>query len=174
MKIIIFSDSHGSALYMRPVMAMHSDADVFVHLGDGAREFEVAAAAFPGKRIISVAGNCDTFYPGKKNPPPDALAEFDGFIFYFTHGHRQEVKNGVELLLWRARELNADAVFHGHTHVAYCEYIAPCDIAPRDGTGEKPLYLVCPGSISLPRRSKPSYAVAETYRGQLICRTAEV
>ena len=169
MKIVIFSDSHGSAFFLRKAMAMHADADAFVHLGDGVAEFRNEAAAYGGKQIITVAGNCDTYYPGKKNPPPDAVAEFDGFKFYFTHGHRYNVKESPEMLVWRARELSADAAFHGHTHISRCLYIAP-----RDGMGEKPLYVVCPGSISLPRQSGPSYAVAETYRGQLVCRTAEI
>lgn len=168
MKLIVFSDSHGSALYMRKVMALHTDAAAFVHLGDGAREFADTAAMYPDKTIISVAGNCDTYYPGKKNPPPDAIAEFDGFVFYFTHGHRYSVKDGLDMLEWRAREVGADAAFYGHTHIARCTYLSP-----REEIGEKPLYIVCPGSISLPRQSGPTYAIAETYRGQLTCRTAE-
>lgn len=168
MKLVVFSDSHGIANIMRKIMAMHGDADVFVHLGDGVREFAAAAARYNGKRIISVAGNCDIPMPGKENPPSDAVAELDGFTIFFTHGHKYGVKYSDTALIARARELGADAVFYGHTHIAHCEYMPP-----RDGLDEKPLYIVCPGSISQPRSGRPTYAIAETYRGRLICRIAE-
>jgi putative phosphoesterase len=168
MKLVAFSDSHGNASSMRKIIAMHGDADVFVHLGDGVREFRAITARLTGKRIITVAGNCDVFMPQSEYPPAEAVCELDGFLFFFTHGHKYGVKYGDTALIARARELGTDAVFYGHTHVSHCEYIPP-----RDGIDEKPLYIVCPGSISQPRGGKPCYAIAETYRGRLICRIAE-
>ncbi|MGI6202539.1 MAG: YfcE family phosphodiesterase [Eubacteriales bacterium] len=168
MKAVILSDSHGDMSRLRKVMKMHDDADVFVHLGDGVREFAAAAALLKDKRIISVAGNCDIFYQGEM-PPSEVVTQLDGFVFFFTHRHKYRVKYSDIALIARARELGADAVFYGHTHVAHCEYMPP-----RDGTGEKPLYVVCPGSIGRSVGGRPSYAIAETYKGQLICRTAEL
>ena len=169
MKAIVLSDSHGDMNRMRKVMKMHGDADVFVHLGDGAREFAAAAALLTDKRVLSVAGNCDIFIREDDMPPEEVTADFDGFKLFFTHGHRYGVKYSDVRLLARARELGVDAVFYGHTHISYCEYIPS-----RDGTDEKPLYIVCPGSIGQPRGGKPGYAIAETYAGKLICRTAEL
>lgn len=39
MKIIVFSDSHRQSKIMRGVMLDRSDAELFVHLGDGNSEF---------------------------------------------------------------------------------------------------------------------------------------
>ena len=162
MKLVVFSDSHGSSLFLHKAMALHSDADAFAHLGDGLSEFIAESKQYRDKQILYVAGNCDYFLSKEKNPPRDLTAELDGFTFFFTHGHHYGVKESPERLLWRAAELYADAAFYGHTHIARCEYLP------------NGFYLVCPGSISLPRQSRASYAVAETYKGKLICRTAEI
>lgn len=169
MKAVIFSDTHGNMARLRKMMKLHEDADMFVHLGDGAREFEASAALYKNKRIVSVTGNCDVFMLGEKMPPAEAVVELDGFMLFFTHGHKYGVKYGDVSLLARARELGVDAVFYGHTHVPRCEYLPP-----REVVNEKPLYVVCPGSLGQPRVGKPSYAVAETYGGKLICRLAEI
>ena len=87
MKAVILSDSHGDMSRLRKVMKMHDDADVFVHLGDGVREFAAAAALLKDKRIISVAGNCDIFYQGEM-PPSEVVTQLDGFVFFFTHRHK--------------------------------------------------------------------------------------
>jgi len=169
-KIIILSDSHGSSLFLKKAMAIHSDADAFAHLGDGLSEFITEAEQYINKQIIYVAGNCD-FYLNKnlitkKNPPREILLELDGFKLFFTHGHNLGIKESPERLIWRAAELGADAAFYGHTHIPRCEYIS--------NKSQKPFYLVCPGSISRPRQSKASYAIAETYNNKLICHTSEI
>ena len=39
MKIIVFSDTHGVNYPMKEVMRLHQNADLFLHLGDGAPDF---------------------------------------------------------------------------------------------------------------------------------------
>ena len=68
-------------------MKMHDDADVFVHLGDGVREFAAAAALLKDKRIISVAGNCDIFYQAKC-PLPRWSHSSTVLSSFFTHRHK--------------------------------------------------------------------------------------
>ena len=41
-------------------------------------------------------------------------------MLYMTHGHRHNVKMGLYSLLREARNMNAQAVLYGHTHVADC------------------------------------------------------
>ena len=39
MKIIVVSDTHGNEKKLENIILKHQDADLFLHLGDGAEEF---------------------------------------------------------------------------------------------------------------------------------------
>ena len=39
MKIIVISDTHGNEKKLENIILKHQDADLFLHLGDGAKEF---------------------------------------------------------------------------------------------------------------------------------------
>ena len=40
MRILVFSDSHGSTWRMRDALLDHPEADMIIHLGDGERDVE--------------------------------------------------------------------------------------------------------------------------------------
>ena len=49
MKIIVISDTHGNMHRLKDVVEKNKDADLFLHLGDGAEEFfEVQEMDFNG------------------------------------------------------------------------------------------------------------------------------
>ena len=59
MRIIAMSDSHGDFSKVRRVFEENPGAGCYIHLGDGARDFEEAGWLFPDAPRRSVQGNCD-------------------------------------------------------------------------------------------------------------------
>lgn len=163
MKIIVFSDSHGRADAMQRVIAMHPDAEMILHAGDGAREFDYIAAENPGISCVGVPGNCDFF--GAKNPSSVTL-DLDGVRIFLTHGHRFSVKSGYDTITAHARENDIDIAVFGHTHVPLDRYLPGDD-------GQKPLRLFNPGSISHPHGGYPTYGLIEIRRSGILCSVAE-
>ena len=134
MRIIVMSDSHqkfpkrtaGNGRASRTV-------DLYIHLGDGEREFEDVQNLYPDRRYLWVAGNCD-FGSETKNSD---LVKLSGKNVLITHGHTYYVKHSLSELKTAARVCRANVVLYGHTHVAHTEY---------DGG----LYVMNPGSLSIP------------------------
>ena len=118
MKILVLSDSHSSLHFMR-VCIERVKPDAVVHLGDYYDDGEVLQEEYPHLIFHRVPGNCD------RNRCPLFTREmlcYDvcGVRLYMTHGHRQQVKMGTELLLTEARRHKAAAALYGHTHIADC------------------------------------------------------
>ena len=112
-KLLILSDSHGSAQAVRRILAAESDADAVIFLGDGLRDLERALDAAPKTRVYSVAGNCD--YGALE--PLDGLAAFDGVVIFYTHGHMYGVKYDLDTLAEAAAARGAEVALYGHTHI---------------------------------------------------------
>ena len=117
MKILVISDTHG---YIGNAVSLieEMNPDYIVHLGDIASDCDELVSIYPMKRIICVLGNNDFFC---KNYPIDRVAQIGDKIIYMCHGHKCNVKAGLELLKRTAREKNADIVLFGHTHRAFVE-----------------------------------------------------
>ena len=146
LRIVVFSDSHGHYGNMGNIAKKEKNASLFVHLGDGERDTVGFDTDIPTKEYICVRGNCDTGHT-----PTERLLEFSGKRLFITHGHMYGVKDGLERLTYRALELNADVVLFGHTHEGFGSY-----------DSARKLYLLNPGSISLPKYGKsPTYGVVE-------------
>lgn len=153
-KIIVFSDSHGVITNMSRVMDTHRNADTFIHLGDGAREF-FELCNQNGKVGYSLLGNCDLKFMCPFADTPHAVYTIGNRKFFMTHGNLYGVKYGIEALISKAKETSDDIDFilYGHTHIPENRYISPKD------DSERPIYLINPGSISYPREGEPSYAL---------------
>ena len=144
MRIVVFSDSHGSFDALHSVVNSQPNAGLFLHLGDGLSEFEDLRAVFPDKRMMSVRGNGDWSCTAKDE---DVLT-IEGKRIFFTHGYLYHVRRGPQRLVQRAKELACDIALFGHTHIPVNAYM--------DG-----VYLLNPGSIAEPRGLEPSYAVID-------------
>ena len=61
MKIVVMSDSHGSFIALDKIVKRHSDADMFIHLGDGERELNRLLMKYPEleTKFHCCQGNCD-------------------------------------------------------------------------------------------------------------------
>lgn len=158
MRIVVFSDSHGNYDVLEKIMERHKDdADAFIHLGDGEREFELISYVYSGKKLFFVSGNCDW---GTDKPDYD-VADFDGKKIFFTHGARFGVKDNLDIAKLFARKNGADILLYGHTHIAFTDY--------DDG-----LYIMNPGSCGRPREGLPSYGIIDITKAGIAMHTAEI
>lgn len=116
MKIIVISDTHGALNDAVDVIsACRIGCGAVLHLGDVARDFEHIKNAFPEIPFVGVAGNNDFF---NNSLDKECLLNLDGVNIFMCHGHEYGVKRGLDNLIWRAEEKNADIALYGHTHEA--------------------------------------------------------
>lgn len=112
--IAVFSDSHGRTSHMLEAVRTYSP-DVLIHLGDYARDARELAETFPDIPLYAVRGNCD---PPSDTMPETLQTELEGHRLFMTHGHRYNVKLGLDPLLNCAHFSGAGLVLFGHTHRA--------------------------------------------------------
>ncbi len=142
MKLIVFSDSHRELSRMREVIVRENPDYVF-HLGDHDSDAEQISREFPSLPVAIVRGNCD----GWSDSSVTLTLALGGLKFFLCHGHTLGVKSSYLRAIYTAREQHADVLLFGHTHEACHERI--------ERRGEKPLYLLNPGSCGYGYR--PSY-----------------
>lgn len=157
MKLLVFSDSHGSSREMSEVItSRHPDAEYVIHLGDGARDLDHVLMLHPRIAFVSVYGNCDTESYRASPPELERTLDLGCVRIFMCHGHRRGVRSGIDELARKARAFNADIVLYGHTHRSEHLVLSPeCE-------GGRSLTVINPGSISRPRGgviSGKSYAV---------------
>ncbi len=105
---IVLSDTHGNVSAIEKLYDKMKEADYIFHLGDHYYDMEIFKE-FEDK-IISVKGNCD-------GGGEDKELEIEGIKILLTHGDKYHVKFSLSRLIIRAKEINANVVFYGHTHV---------------------------------------------------------
>ena len=129
MRILVFSDSHGSSRCIREALYMHGDAAAVIHLGDGERDMTRVEDLLKGKKVIQVCGNCDF----ASLLPVNEIVTLGGTRIFCSHGHTELVKHGTQALYSKARVLGSRIALYGHTHESVTDY---CD----------GLYVMNPGS----------------------------
>lgn len=130
MLIAIVSDSHCNRESIERVKKKISVADVLLFLGDGERDLRDICDGFKGD-VYAVRGNCDIsgLYPEEQ------VIELGDRKIFMCHGHRYGVKLGYNSIFYRGKELGADIVLFGHSHLPIIEH-------------EAGMILMNPGSIS--------------------------
>lgn len=149
MKILVLSDSHGTAEYMHSAVKKERP-DAIIHLGDHAADADALDREFPLLPLCRVKGNCD-FY--EERYPTERCIEWEGVKIFATHGHRYGVKGGLLRFQYAAMEKDAQVALFGHTHMPYCENM-----------GE--LWLLNPGACG---GRAPSYGIIEIEDGSVRC-----
>ncbi len=147
MKIMVISDTHQLYSYFEDFVLTQKDADMFIHLGDGEREYNLLLANHPelASRFYYVKGNCDY----GEYPLYTCIDVMPGHRIFATHGHRFQVKSSLNMLTQYARENGCDIALYGHTHVSQTTY-------------ENGVYILNPGSASCPRDGNaPSYGLID-------------
>lgn len=141
MKWIIVSDNHGEQGILHELYDYHKDADLFLHLGDSEFNYDDSELSL----FKRVKGNCD-FDP---QFPIENSGEIENIKYFYTHGHRYDIKSNREVLSAHAANAGAKFAFYGHSHVALCESI-------------NGVYCINPGSISQTRGEwEETYAILE-------------
>lgn len=144
MRILVVADTHGSPSLLLDAVRQAGKPDMLLHLGDGQRDCAVLEPIYDGQ-IIRVRGNCD-FGPYDEM---EHLIPLDGAIIFATHGHLYDAKITLNKLWFKGREVGADIVCFGHTHVPLLE---------RQGE----ITLLNPGSL----RHVKTYAIIEVSNGK--------
>ena len=130
MKILVLSDSHNDYLSLKKAVENHSVAEVVVFLGDGERDIDRIDDVLQFKHVIRVKGNCDIASKLDENVTQTICTK----KFFITHGYVENVKFGIDRLIYKGQSLDAHIILYGHTHVPVSKYI--------DG-----VYVFNPGSI---------------------------
>lgn len=146
MKLLVFSDSHGTLSTMMEAVRRESP-DHILHLGDYHKDAEAIAARFPIP-LTSVPGNCD----GACGTAPIQVLTFYEKRIFMTHGHLHGVKMHYQRLLYAGLEAQADLVLFGHTHRPEC-------------FRERGLWVMNPGACG----AHGTYGVVEITPDHLTC-----
>ena len=152
MKIAVFSDSHGYTKAML-ACAQNEQPDMIIHLGDHALDAQVFVREFPKTPLYVVRGNCDVF----STEPEQVIIEAEGKRIIAFHGHTKGVKLGLQNALYAAREVGADILLFGHTHIPLCD--------ERYG-----IRILNPGTVG--QGNVRTYGVIVIHGDDIYCRTA--
>ena len=126
----VVSDSHGHTATLEAAVRLLSDADLIVHLGDGASDWDSIPPILPCP-LLQIRGNCDWAC----NYSETVVKTVENLKAMFTHGHRFSVKLGLDKLYWASLEREAALVCYGHTHIPRVDvhhgvcYVNPGSIA---------------------------------------------
>lgn len=146
MKILVVSDSHRCLGYIYDAIEKEMP-DAVLHLGDHKSDAEDLSYAFENIDFYYVPGNCD-FSP---EAPGCCTLTFDGVRIFMTHGHLFGVKSGLDRLIARGLQENANIVLFGHTHQQLLDQ-------------KDSLWVMNPGSFS-----RCGYGLIETDNGSFRC-----
>lgn len=136
MLIAVVSDSHNNKEAIDLAKKKIEKCDVLLFLGDGESDLAQLTEGFLGE-VYAVCGNCDF----RMENPLERLIEIEGKKIYMTHGNRYNVNMGINNIYYRGREMDADIVLFGHTHIPVISH-------------EGSMLLMNPGSISSGRGIK--------------------
>lgn len=145
MRLCVVSDTHRHRHEFLQVVKGSQPLDAILHAGDETSDVEWLKERVDWD-IHGVAGNWDR--PSKQYPMELLLHQY-GPAIYLVHGHTLGVKDGVDALLKRGRDLHADIIIFGHTHQAVS--------LVQDGK-----LFVNPGSLAQPRgRTDRTFAILD-------------
>lgn len=160
MKYGFLSDTHGDYDQTMKALELLKDCDKVYHLGDvlyhGPRNDlpqgynpNKLAEVLKGLDYISyIKGNCDSdvdeMVIEKDLQQKKRVEDLDGRKFFLVHGYEETLQERID----EAKELGADIVVTGHTHIKVLE--------EKDG-----VTLLNPGSTSIPKDGSRSVATYE-------------
>ena len=119
MRILILSDSHLRTWLLPQALAAEPEAELIIHLGDGAEAMPPYLEA-DRRPAFLLRGNCDKLLPCMTEILETDVA---GSHIYAAHGHQHFVKYEIDKLALEARLHGADIVLYGHTHMPFYEYL---------------------------------------------------
>ena len=155
MKLLVFSDSHGSCRIMADIIKKENP-DIVIHLGDTVRDIKAVEPLFEGVRFYYVPGNNDYGYLNNY-----IETEIGEKKFFICHGHQFRVKSGLHAIMEYAKQKGADILLFGHTHTPLNDYY-------------KGMLVLNPGSIKKSGFGISSYGVIILTEGEVFSETKNV
>lgn len=149
MRIGVVSDSHGYLYSLDKALQKMGDIDMIIHAGDGYKDLVKVNSKYQ-KRIECVRGNNDF----SLEVPTENVISLEGVKIFLTHGDRYGVYFGIDRLCYKGMEEEANIIIYGHTHKQSLDY-------------ENGIWILNPGSTSLPRASAPGYAIMDIKDGDI-------
>ena len=116
MLIAVVSDSHNNNKAIEDLRDYVIKADILLFLGDGEADLIKIKEFFKGD-IYAVSGNCDIY---SKNPE-ELVIDIGGKRIFMSHGHRYNVKYNYNNIYYKGKEVEADIILFGHTHLPIIE-----------------------------------------------------
>ena len=110
--LLILSDTHNNIKALEQLSSIMKDSDYIIHLGDYQKDIMLFREY--SNKIYSVKGNCD-------GGGEDLVLEIENTKLLLTHGDKYSVKTTLTNLLFRAKEIGANVVLYGHTHIPKIE-----------------------------------------------------
>ncbi len=107
--LVILSDTHGNFDAINKLLGIINESDYLVHLGDRKSDITVFSKEIRA-RCVSVMGNCD-------GGGGEEIFEVENLKILACHGHEYGVKYSLTKLYYRAKEVGANVVLYGHTHI---------------------------------------------------------
>lgn len=142
MKIMIVSDSHAMPKETLITLLSNQKVDAYIHCGDIFMTYD--GITLPN--FYLARGNNDF-----GDIPKELTITLDSKRFFICHGHHYYVDYDLDSLLTKAKEVNADVVCYGHTHIPFYKKIDS-------------IVVINPGSLSYPRGAyrHPTYCILDT------------
>lgn len=113
-KLVVVSDVHHNLARLERILPVINEADYLIFCGDGANDIMCVRGRITVP-IICVRGNNDI----GSNLTERVTTVFGNTRVLITHGHKQNVRQGMTNLLCLAKQMNCDLVFFGHTHTYF-------------------------------------------------------
>ena len=132
-RALVLSDIHGEDTNFRWLLEQVwrdvGPIDAYLCLGDGVRDFE-RVENFIRQRdehavMYAVKGNNDWC-----DAPTSRIIPLGGVNIFMTHGHEQQVKRRLDLLMETVRNAKCAVGLYGHTHSANIEMNVPLLVNP--------------------------------------------
>lgn len=146
MQLLIMSDTHGDEHVIERVKGFYPHANFIIHCGDS----ELTSDHRALNELVYVKGNCDR----DEQFPTERTISVGPYTVFVTHGHLFNVKSSLMSLSYRAREVSANIVCFGHSHLLGAERI------------NDTLFLN-PGSLKSPRGRKEKTFMVVDIVGEL-------
>lgn len=145
--VALMADSHSSTKMLKRAAEVFRTCDGVFLLGDCSSDAK-ELSKWLSVPIVTVRGNID-FDRSAPLERSGRLFSPEGPRVFLCHGHKYDVKTSPFTLLYRARELSAQAAFYGHSHIPAC-------------TTEEGVLLCNPGALR-----NGQYALVQLENGRL-------
>ena len=114
MRIAVVSDTHTFIDKAVDAIRNLKDIDLIIHLGDYVSDARKLKEQL-NMEVICVRGNGDNL---ETDVDEDKTIEIENKKIFLTHGHNYGVYNTLNDIFYKGKQLNADVVLYGHTHIA--------------------------------------------------------